>query len=57
MPEMIDQICSVCGRHFQSIEEFEYCSPQCFFREQKIERKEKNDERVKKIKEAINEKD
>jgi hypothetical protein len=55
MAEMIDQVCKVCGIHFQSIEEFEYCSAQCFFREQKIERKEK--ERVKELKEVVNEKD
>ena len=53
MPEFIDQVCKVCNRHFQSIEEFEYCSPQCFFKEQKIERKERNDERLKKLKEKI----
>jgi len=53
MPEFTDQVCSVCGRHFMSIEEFEYCSPQCFFKEQKIERKERNDERLKKLKEKI----
>jgi len=57
MPEFTDQVCKVCNRHFQSIEEFEYCSPRCFFREQKIERKERNDERIKKTKEAANEKD
>ena len=37
---MIDQICSVCGKHFQSIEEFSYCSAQCFFKKVKRDKRE-----------------
>ena len=37
---MIDQVCSNCGKHFQSIEEFDYCSAQCFFKKVKRDKRE-----------------
>jgi len=38
--KMIDQVCCVCGKHFKSIEKFDYCSGKCFLKQRRMARRE-----------------
>jgi len=46
--KMIDQVCSVCGKRFQSVEEFDYCSGQCFLKQRRLEKRELIKKAIKK---------